>query len=278
MTLSELKGLSSIDDAEKFLIDVKIDEILRGNFESWIKLLKSELSLGLGYISDIKDELIEVYQRRNLLVHNGGIVNSIYLSKVKKEQRENLGINDKLTVDKNYLENSICNLQKAFILIGAELWKKLNPEDISRGEILGDIIYENLVQSRWDICEGLCYFSLRDFHINPVDKVIAQINYWLCKKENGQYDEIKAELIDANFSDKKEVFQIGLYALRGETDKVIEMLPIALETNQTNIERIEEFPVLREFRKTKEYEEFKKNSKYFKEKNKEVIIPDSVEK
>ena len=260
------------------MIDVKIDEILRGNFESWINLLKSELSLGLGYLNDIIPELIEVYQRRNLFVHNGGIVNSIYLSKVEENQRQGVSINDKLIVEKEYLDNAICKLQKAFILIGAELWKKLSPEDTKRGEILGDIVYENLLHSRWDICEGLCYFSLKDSQTHPVDKVIAQINYWLCKKEIGEYKSIENDIKKADFSDKKEIFQLGLFALRGETEKILAILPVVLETNQTNIERLEEFPILREFRETEEYENFKKESKFFKEENKEVITPEKVEK
>ena len=278
MTLTELKSFGSIEDAEKYLIDIKIDEILRGNFESWINLLKSELSLGLGYLTDIMDELVEVYQRRNLFVHNGGTVNSIYLSKVDENQRKGVLLNDKLIVDKEYLYNAICKLQKAFILIGAELWKKLNPDDTNRGEILGDIVYENLLHSRWDICEGLCYFSLKDAQIHPIDKVIAQINYWLCKKETGEYKSIEKDINKADFSDKKEIFQLGLFALRGETEKILEILPVVLETNQTNIERLEEFPILREFRETEEYENFKKESKFFKEENKEVVTPEKVEK
>lgn len=278
MTLTELKTFGTIEDAEKYLIDVKIDEILRGNFESWINLLKSELSLGLGYLKDIKEELIEVYQRRNLFVHNGGIVNSIYLSKVSENQRKDISLNDKLSVDKSYLDNVICKLQKAFILIGAELWKKLNPEDTNRGEILGEIVYENLIHSRWDICKGLCFFSLRDAQINPVDKVIAQINYWLCKKEMDDYKSIEKDINKADFSDKKEIFQLGLFALRGETEKILNILPIVLETNQTNIERLEEFPILKEFRETEEYKIFQKESRFFKEDNKVVITPEIVEK
>lgn len=278
LTLKDLKTFGSVDDAEKYLIDVKIDQVLRGNLESWISLLKEEIGLGLGYLKDFMDELIEIYQRRNLFVHNGGVVNSIYISKVNENLRKGIGIGEKLSVNKQYLENSICKLQKAFILIGAELWKKLNPDDEKRGEILGEIVYENLLHSRWDICEGLCYFLLQDSKINPVDKTIAQINYWLCKKELGQYSQIENEVGKIDYSDKKEIFQLGLCAIREETEKIIELLPITLDTNQTNIERIEEFPILKDFRKTKEYAEFKEKSKYFKEKNKEVVKMDKVEK
>ncbi len=278
LTLKDLKTFGSVEDAEKYLIDVKIDEVLRGNFESWTCLLKEEISLGLGYLKDVMDELIEIYQRRNLFVHNGGVVNSIYKSKVKESLRKGIDIGDKLSVEKEYLEHSICKLQKAFILIGAELWKKLDPEDENRGEILGDIVYENLLHSRWDICEGLCYFALNDSKINPVDKVIAQINYWLCKKETGEYKSIEKEIGKTDFSDKKEIYQLGLFALRGETHKILEILPVVLETDQTNIERLEEFPILREFRESVEFKTFKQESKFFKEENKDVVTPQSIEK
>ncbi len=278
LTLKDLKSFGTVEDAEKYLIDVKIDEVLRGNFESWISLLKEEIKLSLGFLNEVMDELIEIYQRRNLFVHNGGVVNSIYISKVKESLRKDVQVGDVLLVEKEYLENSICKLQKAFILIGSELWKKLSPEDENRGEILGNIVYENLLQSRWDICEGLCYFSINDSKINPINKTIAQINYWLCKKELGHYSQIEKEIEKIDYSDKKEVFQLGLLAIRGETEKIIEILPTVLETNQINIERLEEFPILREFRDTLEYKEFKESSKYFKEGNKDVITVDSTEK
>ncbi len=278
LTLKDLKTFSSVFDAEKHLIDVKIDEVLRGNFESWTSILKEEIGLSLGYLKDLLDELIEIYQRRNLFVHNGGVVNSIYISKVKEELRKGIEIGNTLIVEKEYLENSICKLQKAFILVGAELWKKLNPDDEKRGEIIGDIVYENLLHSRWDICLGLCFFSINDAKIKPVDKTIARLNYWLCKKELNDYKSIEKEINQIDFSDKKEIFQLGLFALRGETERLIEILPIVLETNQTNIERLEEFPILREFRETIEYKNFKAESKFFKEGNKDVVTPTKIEK
>ncbi len=267
MTLADLKSFETIEDAEKHLIDIKIDEILRGNFESWTLILKDDIGLGLGYLKDMMDELVEIYQRRNLFVHNGGEVNSIYFSKVKLSLREGVNIKDKLTVDKDYLDNSICKLQKAFILVGAELWKKLSPEDEMRGDIIGDIIYENLLESRWDLCEGLCYFSLKDARINPLDKSIAQLNYWLCKKEQGRLSEVEKELNQTDFSDKKEFLQLGFHAIKGEHDKIVDILPILFETKQINAEGLEEFPILKEFRDTDAYKDFKETSKFFKEEN-----------
>ena len=264
MTLSDLKSFGSIEDAEKYLIDTKIEEVLRGNLESWFTTLKTDINLKLGYIEPIKQELVEIYQRRNLFVHNGGIVNSIYLSKVSEEFRNDIKLNDSLLIDKKYLDNAICKLQKAFILIASELWKNLDKSDKSRGDVLTDIVYENLIKERWDICEGLTYFIIKDAELEVIDKVVAQLNYWLCKKELNQYESVKKEIEQANYSDKKEIFQLALYALKDDVNSFLELLPISLDSKQLNIERLEEFPIFKTIRKTEEYQKFKEESDYFK--------------
>lgn len=270
MTLSELKGFESINDAEKYLIDIKIEEILRGSFDSWISLLKSELQLNLGYIDPIKEELIEFYQRRNIIVHNGGIVNTIYISKVNENFRKGVKIKDSLNVDKEYLDNVICKLQKAFILIAAELWKKLDKDDKMRGDVLTDIIYENVLKSKWDICEGLSYFVINDAQLEPVDKVVAQLNYWLAKKRLNNYKEVEKDINKTDYSDKKEIFQLGLLALKEDKENFFEILPAALDSGQLNTDRLEEFPIFEEMRQTEEYKKFKLDTKYFKEPNKTI--------
>lgn len=265
LTLSDLKSFGSVEDAEKYLIDTKIEEILRGNLDSWFAMLKSDLHLGLSYIDPIKEELIEIYQRRNLIVHNGGTVNSIYLSKVHEDFRKGIKLNDHLFIDKSYLDNATNLLQKSFILIAAELWKKLDKTDKTRGGILSDIVYENLLKSRWSICEGLTQFMINDANLEPTDKVIAQLNYWLCKKECEQIEEIKSELDKANFSDKKEIFQLALVALKDDVESFFKILPSAIDSKQLDIESLEEFPIFRTIRETPEYEKFKSDSGYFKD-------------
>lgn len=272
LTLSDLKTFGTIDDAEKFLIDTKIEEILRGNLDSWISVLKSDINLGLGYIDPIKDELVEIYQRRNLFVHNGGIVNSIYISKVTEKYRQGVDLNSKLKIDKEYLDNAICKLQKAFLLIASELWKNLDKSDKIRGDILTDIIYENLLKERWEICEGLTYFIIKDSELEVTDKLVAQLNYWLCKKEMGQYESVRKEFERADYSDKKEIFQLALFAIKDEINTFMAILPIALDSKQLNIDRLEEFPIFKTVRSTKEYQSFKEESRYFKEPSSPIVV------
>lgn len=278
LTLSELKQFDSLNDAEKYLIDTKIEDILRGNFESWLQVLRSELDLNLGYIKEVENEIVEIYQRRNLIIHNGSRVNSIYFTKVNEENRKKVKLQDILTIDKTYLDKSIRMIQKTFILVASELWKKLDSSDKNRGVVLNDIIYDNLRKSRWDICEGLCFFVMNDSKLEPHQKLIGQLNYWLCKKRTNQFDKILKELQNANFGDKKEIFQLALFSLRDDKKSFFELLPSVLDSQQLNIERLEEFPIFEEMRNTDEYAKFKKTSIHFKVPNKAVKSIKSVKK
>lgn len=275
LKLSDLKSFESIRDAEKYLIEVKIEEILRGNFESWIELLKRDLKLGLAYVDNIKDELVEIYQRRNLLVHNGGITNSIYTTKVKEELR-NVKIGTRIKVDKKYLDNSIWKLQLTFMLIGAELWKKLDSGDKNRGDILTDIVYENILKSRWEIADGISQFIINDAKMGTTDKLVAQLNNWLCKKRMNKYDLIKQEIEKVDYSDKKEIYQLALVALKEDKKAFFELLPVVLESKQINTKRLEEFPVLEEMRATEEYKRFKSESQYFREPSQPIKSEDNT--
>lgn len=263
LTLTDLKGFDTVRDAEKYLIDLKIEEVLRGSFDSWVNLLSEEFKLGLKYLDDIKNDLIEIYQRRNLLVHNGGIVNSIYLSKVQERQRKNIKYGCKILVDKAYLDYAMNNLERGFILIGAELWKKISLEDQDRAYILNTIVYEKLLESKWDVAGSLSLFVMKDAKCDPIDKVVAQLNYWLCEKEMDRFDHVKKEVDEANYSDKNLLLQLGLYALKVDEENFFKTLEIALDSDQFNVECLEEFPIMKEIRKTDAYAEFRQNSGYF---------------
>lgn len=256
MTLDDLKNFQSVKDAENFLIENKVEEILRGSFDKWVKTLKDDLGLSMGYMTDINHFLIEIYQRRNIIVHNGGIVNNIYLSKVSDKLKKNVSVGDKLIITNEYLEDAICKLQLTYLLIAAELWKKLETENKDRANILTDIVYENLLLKRWDISEGLSYFIKGDAKMEPIDKTIAELNYWLCKKRKGEFDKIKKEIDSANYSDKKEILQLGLAGLREDKDTFFNLLPIVLKGENLDIEKLQEFPIFEEMRQTKEYEDF----------------------
>jgi hypothetical protein len=153
-SLDDLKRIGSIEEARNHLVDTRIENVLRGSFDDWVSHLKGKLGLALGYLEPHRDRLNEVFQRRNLVVHNNGIINSIYLSRIAPELREGLVKGRPLTFSRSYLDASIDLFQSCFTLMAAELWKKLDTDDTARGELLIILSYGCLCQERWSVAEA----------------------------------------------------------------------------------------------------------------------------
>ena len=265
LTLEELKSFESLKDAENYLIDDKIESILRGSFKDWLDVLKLELSLKLPYISCFEDEMFEIYQRRNLLVHNGGTVNSIYLSKVADKYKQNLNIGDSISVSEVYLERAISLLHTTFTLIACELWKKLEPEKENRCVVTMELSYEYLKKEKWDISEIASSFLFGDKKMPIASRTAAQLNYWLSKKNSGKFDDVKSEVKDADFSDKAKVFQVALHALRDEEKDFFQLLPNVLKTEELSPDEVMEFPIFSNMREKQEFQTFLGENEIMKE-------------
>jgi hypothetical protein len=78
-SLEDLESIGSIEDARAYIVDAVVEEVLREGFEKWLDFLQKKMNLSMGYLEENKSKLIEVFQRRNILIHNGGFVNRIYL-------------------------------------------------------------------------------------------------------------------------------------------------------------------------------------------------------
>lgn len=265
LSLENLKTFGDVRDAEKYLIDEKIEEIFRGGFESWISILKEEIKIKSNLAYNQKDELIEIYQRRNVFVHNGGVVNSIYFAKVSKDLRKDVNIGDELEVTKEYLENAICKIHLVFTLIAFEIWKKIEKKSEEREDILNDIVYSNLLEGRWDVAGGISEAIWLDKDITSAHRTVAQLNHWLCKKRLGQFSDIENEAKEADYSDKSLRYQLGLWGLLEDKEAFFLNIEDAIKSEEISVEHILEFPILEELRTTTEFEEFKKNSQVFKE-------------
>lgn len=271
LTLEELKSFGSVEDAEKYLIDSKIEGLLRSSFSEWMETLKIEVKLGLGYLNDFNDELIEIYQRRNLLVHNGGIVNSIYLSKVSQNLREKVETAVKLTVDETYLDNAINKIHVLFSLIACELWKKQLPEDDERSVYLMSLNYQYLKRKNWNIAKLPNIFLSGDAKQPTIPKTYAKLNCWLCQKRTNEGTELKKELEKVDFSDKTIIIQLALASLKDDEFTFFRLLPKAINSDELDPESLFDFPIFEEMRENKKFEDFQKENKkvieYLKEKN-----------
>ncbi|HHY22771.1 MAG TPA: hypothetical protein GX527_00815 [Clostridiaceae bacterium] len=254
-TLDELESFADVKDAKMFIIDNKLENLIRGSFEDWIDFLKEKLNLNMGYINEVKERLIEVFQRRNIVVHNKGIVNSIYLSKVSGKYKNEVKKGYPVFLDRQYLESAINDLELNFSLIAFELWKNKKKDDQSRFKLLTNLISSNLDFKRWEIIKGFSTFLGNDSCCTHWHKMFAKINYWLSCKRLGTFDKVKDKVIAEDLSACTMDFQLCKSALLDEKDNVFRLMNQILENEILSFDDIDSWPIFDEYKEDTMYQD-----------------------
>lgn len=253
LTLRDLKSLGSVVEAQRLLIDSRVDDIIRGSFEDWLRYLKESLKVSAAYLDKQKDALVEIFQRRNLIVHNNGVINSLYLNKIATPLRKPEDIGKSVRTPPEYLSAAIDLVEVNFILIGAELWKKLRAKDEERADILIDISFEHLKEARWSVAEGLSHFLMNDKQLSERSQIIGQLNYWQCKKWQQQFESVQTEVEAADFSAKDELYQLARYALLDDAKGFFKLLPSLSANKKLSLAALRTWPIFRGMRSHEEY-------------------------
>lgn len=270
LSLNDLYEIGSIDDAKKYLIDTKVESVLRGSFKDWIAFLKDQMGLSMGYLKESEEMLIEACQRRNLYVHNGGVVNSIYLKNCSFNSSKGPEIGAKLTCDNEYIENVLSAFEKSFLLISAELWKKTEPKNSSRFKVLSEMAHEHICNERYDIGKSISYFLWGDKGQKEIDQTVAQINYWQAIKWSGDFSSILKDVQNADFSAKDSIFILAQHVLLDEYEQAFNLMPDVLKTDKLNFKDVVDWPLFKELREQEGFKalenEFEESSETEKEK------------
>ena len=186
--LSELVGLNSVDDARELIVSSAIEDVIRGPFSGWITALKKDASITMTYLPPNVDFVTETFQRRNLWVHNRGIVNAIYLSRVDAALAGGIEIGKTLSCDQQYLTQRTDLFEEVFSLIALELWKKSDGGDAKRCEVLRKLVDDHCTNSRWSIVEALCTFAVNERKLSDLERWYFQFDLWLAKKRTNRLE------------------------------------------------------------------------------------------
>lgn len=247
-TLADLKKFDTVDDARQYLVESKVESIMRGSFDDWLKFFKTQLKLSMGYLEEEIPSLVEACLRRNLIIHSGGAVNSIYLSQVAPALREGRVIGSSIPVTREYLEKRFDAFELNCSLLGLELWKQILPSDDGRADWLLDAVYEHLLGQRWRTAEGLAFFQTGDKKNPKLVQAIGQLNYWLAVKRQGRFDSVRKQVDAEDISAMPLKCQLGWYSLREDGDGFFGALPAALKAEEVSVEELKEFPIFEEMR------------------------------
>jgi hypothetical protein len=257
---SELKTFQSVQDAAQMIIEDHVEGIIRSSLKDWIKKLREEIKIKAEYLDDnVLNDLSEFFLRRNLVVHNNGIVNSIYLNKAASHFTKNLKKGQRIFVGKKYLENAITILEINFILMATEVWIKNERKDKNFSSdlfrLLGEkIAFRHLETSRYSIAENIYKFlSFNCIGIfDESSSLVAKINYWQSVKWQDRFEEVRNDVEKADFSAKDSRFIIAKYVLLDRYQDALKLIPVVLKSGQLTLDDIKSWPLFQGLRKDKQ--------------------------
>jgi len=88
------------------IIENEINKLSYSDIGTQIDCFSNTLSIKLEYLNEHLDELLEIKETRNLLLHNNLFVNEFYLHKTKSVKRAN-ELDKRIVIDRDYAVNSL---------------------------------------------------------------------------------------------------------------------------------------------------------------------------
>ena len=202
ISLSELKELGSVQDAEELLIEKKVEGIFYKSFSQWYEEIVEKLKLRElkkeSLISDELKHINDLFLIRNLYIHNEGIVNDKFRNKCIIYTDYQKG--DKFDLNYSFLDENIERISNVvYFFIYEYYFSKYTNRDIAQENFnhLNSILIDKLETGPESI--GKIYYSLSDNKNLPHStKIMSLINYYIYLYHNGR--DYEKELSENDFS------------------------------------------------------------------------------
>ncbi|SDS20725.1 hypothetical protein SAMN04488570_1367 [Nocardioides scoriae] len=245
---SEIFKLVDIDDFREQLIDEAVVDLMRGSFSDWMSTLKRDHGIDLAKYAS-SPQIIEVFQRRHVLMHNGGIVSSLYLRNCPKVTAQR---GDRLDVTDDYFAQSADLLSVVALALSVQaLFKYSNEERVQTELRMADWVYQLLLRRRYGAVHDYLVEVPFDRMASLSSKEICRINMWLALKRLGRFDECRSEVEAWQVGHLEDRFKLARHCLLGEVEEAAQLCAEMRTNGSLPLKHWAEWPILEEVR---EYE------------------------
>jgi hypothetical protein len=220
-SLNDLDSFTSLEEFRKEYRDIFADKILFGGFDSWMKWFEKQQAITIEKLTPLPVVLEEIFQRRHLLVHNGGIVNRKYLEKL-----DNLSfppaLGEQLGVNYDYLIGAVECLSTTGVMIVCLVIKGLFPSSQVPSHFVQFATDEATLQKRYLLANQLCSMFLP--HVS--DEIIRKKLHYailLAKKELFGLEVINDEVITLKNATSDELWKLLYLVLLDDFDEAAKL-------------------------------------------------------
>jgi hypothetical protein len=193
--------------------------------------------------------LVEIFERRNLFTHTNGVVSQRYIDKA-----EQIGFPDGNKISKgkelfagpNYFKKSLERISEFGLKIIQVSWRKMaDTEGKIADKALTDFGFELIERGKYNLAIKVYefYFELRGGERDELHRRMSVVNLSNAYKLSGDSKASDDTLNSEDWSAVGDSFKISIAAVRGDSDKVIELMRKCGKDCEIGEHAYEEWPV-----------------------------------
>lgn len=230
ISLSDLLEFSDLRSVKIAMLNKEIETVRRDSYIDQFSTLEKKFKIELKKFAEWS-AFVELSQRRNIIMHNGGIVIEQYISVCRKEGYsfgEETNIGDHLNVSYNYFKNASRILSKVGLMLAYTLWSKNFPKDMSLiHDSLNETIYNSLLNKQWEFVSELGDFVFSQPMMRGISEInhkVRIINYCIGLKFSGKNSAVMKVIDSVDWSANYRDFKLAIEVLRENYNEAITIM------------------------------------------------------
>lgn len=249
-----LRKIGSVEEAKELLLEDYVTSIMKESAHSWLVKL-GKINKKIFPMDSLYDTVVEFYQRRNIIIHNDGIVNTYYCNNVREDLRKGLTKGEKIEVTQEYILKKISEFKEIGLTIFWLIYQKLfggTTEELI--DLYQDFAFSSLKSSRYKLSRKIYDLILaEEDKISAMSSLICKINMWQTYKWSGEFEKVKNEIKNYDFSLASSELKMGRAILLDNFDEALVHLKNQMkqleegETEFTLIDGYFEWPLFKDF-------------------------------
>lgn len=246
VSLQELNEYDSIDELTKSLILKEVENIIvEKTFDQLLEHFEKSLHISLEKEIINWEKIIEIRERRHLIVHNSSIVNKKYIARTKNPYCFKIG--DIIHIDKDYFHFAYKQLRVAGEILLFNCWGNWDKENIDNA------IYQMLVSSfeslnskDYDSVLKICKYCDQIIPRNEAQEdylLRIQINKGISYKKQKNKSELTKVLKAMKVGTATPIFKIAFQILDDDYANLGVLFQKAILLDELNIDFYLEWPI-----------------------------------
>ena len=258
-SFAELNEFTTLGEVRDSVIEKEVEVLLRKSHSEQFEWMEHKFKVSLRKGLAVWPDFVEVTERRNLFVHNSGIVNSSYLKNCRGAgvKCDELLKRAELQASPEYISRARSVVLEIGVKLGVVLWRKVFPEQSGAAEqyLGGYVLYNLNVQNQFDLAINVGLFALNNFKKFESDyfRRMTIINVAQAYKWSGREADCLALIDKDDWSSVHDVFLLATAALRDDNASALKYMRLLGTNGIPPKEGYRVWPLFQRLRKDPEF-------------------------